>query len=295
MIRRFSTGCVRLAVSRPRFASSPAKPSIKASAAKNTSASTTVASADAANKSTSQAKAPAKPLTSTRTSAAKSTASKVPPPAEASTEQSIRSIPELKLGSSTTPVSETTDPSEVVRNLPELEQSESLGEDWTTSFQGLGSKPFEPRVVDILMAPVTPEDVEVTPDGLIYLPEIKYRRILNRAFGPGGWGIAPRTKTLVTQRQVTREYGLVCLGRLVSVSRGEMDYFNAEGVTTAMEGCKSNALMRCCKDLGIAWELWDPSFIRQFKAKHAESKYFEKKRRFVWKRKDRPWEYPYNQ
>lgn len=27
--------------------------------------------------------------------------------------------------------------------------------------------------------------------GLIYLPEIKYRRILNQAFGPGGWALMP--------------------------------------------------------------------------------------------------------
>ena len=26
----------------------------------------------------------------------------------------------------------------------------------------------------------------------------------------------------------------------------------------AMEAAKSNALMRCCKDLGVASELWDP-------------------------------------
>ena len=26
----------------------------------------------------------------------------------------------------------------------------------------------------------------------------------------------------------------------------------------ALESAKSNALMRCCKDLGIASELWDP-------------------------------------
>lgn len=180
-------------------------------------------------------------------------------------------------------------------SVGQIEQAENLNEDWSTSFGGLGSRPFEPRIIEILMAPVEPLDVEITPDGLLYLPEIKYRRILNRAFGPGGWGIAPRTKTMVTAKQVTREYGLVCLGRLVSVSRGEQDYFNADGVTTAMEGCKSNALMRCCKDLGIASELWDPSFIRVFKSKYCDSKYFEKKRRYVWKRKDRVWEYPYNQ
>ncbi len=58
------------------------------------------------------------------------------------------------------------------------------------------------------------------------------------------------------------------------------------GIPTATEAVKSNALMRCCKDLGVASELWydfleillfpffsfsahrDPRFIREFKAKH---------------------------
>ena len=111
-------------------------------------------------------------------------------------------------------------------------------------------------------------------DGLLYLPEIKYRRILNKAFGPGGWGLAPRSETNVGPKIVSREYALVCLGRsvycgylslkatelvvrrLVSVARGEQEYFDPSGIPTATEACKSNALMRCCKDLGIASELW---------------------------------------
>lgn len=44
--------------------------------------------------------------------------------------------------------------------------------------------------------------------------------------------------------------------RLVAVARGEQEYFDPSGVPTATEACKSNALMRCCKDLGIASELW---------------------------------------
>jgi hypothetical protein len=44
--------------------------------------------------------------------------------------------------------------------------------------------------------------------------------------------------------------------RLVSIARGEQDYFDPNGIATATEGCKSNALMRCCKDLGIASHLW---------------------------------------
>jgi hypothetical protein len=53
----------------------------------------------------------------------------------------------------------------------------------------------------------------VKPDGIIYLPEIKYRRILNAAFGPGGWGLAPRGELMVQDRLVTREYALVVHGR----------------------------------------------------------------------------------
>lgn len=68
----------------------------------------------------------------------------------------------------------------------------------------------------MLLAPISFDDVEVKPDGIIYLPEIKYRRILNKAFGPGGWGLAPRGETIVTGKSITREYALVAHGRCVN-------------------------------------------------------------------------------
>jgi hypothetical protein len=85
--------------------------------------------------------------------------------------------------------------------------------DWTRSFHGLSSSPFTAEQAAILQEPLKFDDIEIKPDGIIYLPEIKYRRILNRAFGPGGWGLAPRGETIVTGKVVTREYGLVCGGR----------------------------------------------------------------------------------
>jgi len=134
----------------------------------------------------------------------------------------------------------------------------------------------------------------------LYLPEIKYRRVLNKAFGPGGWGLAPRSETNVGPKVVSREYALVCLGRLVAIARGEQEYFDIHGIPTATEACKSNALMRCCKDLGIASELWDPRFIREFKAAHGAEVFAEhvitKKKRKLWRRKDQPkLDYPYRE
>ncbi|KAF8466453.1 mitochondrial genome maintenance MGM101-domain-containing protein [Kalaharituber pfeilii] len=172
------------------------------------------------------------------------------------------------------------------------------GIDWARSFSGLSREPFPREVIDILLAPLNLSEIEIKPDGIIYLPEIKYRRILNLAFGPGGWGLAPRSDTIVTSSSVTREYGLVCHGRLVSVARGEQDYFDPSGIPTATEGCKSNALMRCCKDLGIASELWDPRFIRKFKKEMCQEVMVEhvpsKKKRKIWVRKGDNIEYPYH-
>ncbi|WWC71994.1 uncharacterized protein I206_105953 [Kwoniella pini CBS 10737] len=174
------------------------------------------------------------------------------------------------------------------------------GQDWSNSFSGLSEKPFSKEIADELLRELRPQDVEIKPDGLLYLPEIKYRRTLNAAFGPGGWGLAPRGETNIGPRIVSREWGLVCLGRLVSIARGEQEYFDPSGIPTATEACKSNALMRCCKDLGIASELWDPSFIRDFKVKHCKEVFVEhatkKSKKKLWRKKDGPkFEYPWKE
>lgn len=181
-----------------------------------------------------------------------------------------------------------------------LPGNDALGTDWSRSYHGLSTQSFSREIADILLAPIDEMDIEVKPDGLIYLPEIKYRRALNKAFGPGGWGLAPRTETNVGPRIVSREYALVCLGRLVAIARGEQEYFDPAGIPTATEACKSNALMRCCKDLGIASELWDPRFIREFKEKHCVEVWGEhvttRKKKKLWRRKDQPkLDYPYKE
>jgi Mitochondrial genome maintenance MGM101 len=93
--------------------------------------------------------------------------------------------------------------------------------------------------------------------------------------------------------------GTEILNRLVSIARGEQDYFSPDGIPTAAEGCKSNALMRCCKDLGVASELWDPRFIRKFKAEHAREVWVEhvvnKKKNRIWTRKGDDVSYPFKE
>lgn len=235
------------------------------------------------------------PVTKSSTSTSRSTSTDASPASSSSPKESVSEIEP----SSEVPVKSTT--SYILHDAPLEASNKNNGEtiNWSDSFHGLGAQPFSKEIAEILLAPVAEEDIEIKPDGLLYLPEIKYRRVLNRAFGPGGWGLAPRTESLVTSGQISREYGLICHGRLVSIARGEQDYFGGEEkLTTALEGCKSNALMRCCKDLGIASELWDPSFIRRWKKKYCEEIFVEhvntKKKKKIWKLKSiKTIDYPY--
>ena len=132
-------------------------------------------------------------------------------------------------------------------DLSTQSELDASGTDWTRSFAGLSSSPFSKEAANVLLAPLDPLDVEIKPgqidlsavsadartDGIVYLPEIsqcieqalagadalaEYRRILNRAFGPGGWGLAPRGPASVAGKAVSREYALVCLGRRVALS-----------------------------------------------------------------------------
>jgi len=156
-------------------------------------------------------------------------------------------------------------------------------------YQGISKEPFAKDITDVLLSNIDSEDIEIKPDGLIYLPEIKYRRILNTAFGPGGWALKPFGPPVVDNGSLIRPYALYCLGRYVAESIGEQPYNEQSSFisfATATEAAKSNALVRCCKDLGIGSSLWDPTFIRQWKAKHATEKFFEhqksKEKRKFW-------------
>jgi hypothetical protein len=57
--------------------------------------------------------------------------------------------------------------------------------------------------------------------------------------------------------------------------------------------------MRCCKDLGIASELWDPRFIKRFMKEHGRETIVEhvttKKRRRHFMRKDDEVKYPFKE
>ncbi|CAI8009253.1 Mitochondrial genome maintenance protein mgm101 homolog [Geodia barretti] len=164
---------------------------------------------------------------------------------------------------------------------------------------GISTSTFPQRILSVLLHPVNEQDVEIKPDGLIYLPEIKYRRILNQAFGPGGWALMPRGNEGEGAQLITREYSLYCHGRFISQATGEHTFYSKSNLSygKACESAKSNALTRCCKDLGIASELWDPQFVSKWKKQYSEEAWCEnvrnKEKKRLWRKASSGETFPY--
>lgn len=141
-------------------------------------------------------------------------------------------------------------------------------------FEGAAVEPFPDAVRKVLAEPPDPRDVEIKPDGIVFLPGVAWRRYLTRAFGAGGWSILPRSPARVMDNIVVYHGALVCLGRFVAEAVGECFYrANNPNMSYAscVEGAKTDALSRCCKDLGIATDLWDANWREEWKAKYATS------------------------
>ena len=159
-------------------------------------------------------------------------------------------------------------------------------------YSGASTHPFSPDVCRVLMLDFDESAIEIKPhNGVVYLPGTFYRQRLNQAFGPGGWAMIPRGPRTMKDSQMFREYALYALGRFVAEAVGNQEYISTNRDMTeadAAEGCKTNAIQRCCKDLGIASKLWEPSFIAAWKVKYAAEVYVRGKDRPQWRRKDRP-------
>lgn len=168
---------------------------------------------------------------------------------------------------------------------------------FVNNFVGMATAPFSEKAIAALLAPVDPSQVEIKPDGIVYLPGIHYRNRLIDAFGPGGWALAPRSEPQKLGDLVVYHAALYVSGRFVSEATGECQYHaNNRGMSyvSALEGARTDALTRCCKDLGVARELWDPTWRETWIAANANRAWAEvdgKRKQLYW-RKDReaPWQ-----
>lgn len=114
---------------------------------------------------------------------------------------------------------------------------------------------------------------DVLPTGEIYLPQIHYRDLLNKVVGAGAWALMPVGEWMKQDDLLCREWHLLIRGRFAAMAVGHGKYIannpRAGNWADAAESCKSNALMRCCKDLGIAAAAWNKKWADAWRDAHA--------------------------
>lgn len=104
-------------------------------------------------------------------------------------------------------------------------------------------------------------------ENLIYIEHAFLRDRLNSVIGLGQWSLIPRSRWAEDYRtskgtaasRVYVEAMLMVRGCFVSEAVGEMEYYPgnaAQNYGDAVEGAKTAALRRCCKEFGIGLQAW---------------------------------------
>jgi hypothetical protein len=163
------------------------------------------------------------------------------------------------------------------------------------------SQPLSERQIEILLEDVPEDQIEIRPDGIVYWPGVFARLRLTRSLGPGGWALIPLEPPTVDKEKNRVYYrgALFVGGRFFAEATGGHDYRpdnKNDSWDDALEAAKTNSLVRCCKDLGIGHELWEPSYVRRWIRENAVQVWCEgvkgsreegKKKPF-WRRKADP-------
>lgn len=140
-------------------------------------------------------------------------------------------------------------------------------------YVGISSSAMNDEQRTVLLEPPTDAELEIRPDGIVYLSHVGYRRRLTAAVGPMGWAMRRLTGYWRMPGALLCEFALYINGAFVSAAIGEGRYDPDDdwspSFSDASESCRSNALVRCCKDLGMALELWDKGALDTWRTTYA--------------------------
>lgn len=140
-------------------------------------------------------------------------------------------------------------------------------------YVGISAAALDEAQRSVLLEPPTDQELEIRPDGIVYLSHVGYRRRLTAAVGPMGWAMRRLTGYWRMPGALLCEFALYVNGSFVSAAIGEGRYDPEDdwspSFSDASESCRSNALVRCCKDLGMALELWDKGALETWRNTYA--------------------------
>lgn len=133
-------------------------------------------------------------------------------------------------------------------------------------FAGASTLAVSDTEASILSEPFPDEEIEILPSGEPYVAQGRYRTRLNLAFRRGLWALLPISDFVIDERTGTTSqgWGLFVRGKLVSIAWGSGSGGDSD-LAQALEGAKSNALVRVCKDLGMGLVLAEKRWAEAFR------------------------------
>lgn len=152
-----------------------------------------------------------------------------------------------------------------------------------------GEESFPPEVQAALSMDAEDDMIDIKPNGAIYVSHPIYRDVLDRAFGIGGWALVPLESPRIKGDRAIWYGFLKARGQYIESAYGGCSYVpkNREmNEDDAVEGAKSDCLVRCCKALPLFRNLWNHDFAEAWKKQYAyqvENPNYPGKR--IWKKK----------
>ena len=172
---------------------------------------------------------------------------------------------------------------ETSNNIPTIYKSE------INIFQGASTLSISEDETKKLSADFSNELIEIRPDGMIFLPQVFWRERLNKVFGIGQWALIIKHNTQDVERnKLYVESVMMIRGCYISTAVGEAELHEdnkMQSWASVWESAKSDSITRCCKDLGIASQLWQPNFINKWKDDNAVQVWVDGKNRPQWRKK----------
>ena len=172
--------------------------------------------------------------------------------------------------------------------IPELI---NLPEAVKTIITTAGTLETDDKQREILYAPPDRDEIQIRPDGLIYLPWVFWARRLKAAFGTS-WVVVQSGEPQMENNLILVRYMLFIQGKYVGTAYGEQEFHPNNKTMSygdAIEATQSNAITRLCKHLGMCEELWSKDYIETWKKEYAVTYIYHNKQKNQdetrWKKK----------
>ena len=177
-------------------------------------------------------------------------------------------------------------------------------------YRNLNKWKADKELTEELTKPFSPYDVEILPDnhGTVYLGHDKLTKRLNDVLGVGCWAIVfdkidYRECTGINEDGKDAEKKEATVNGILYIDDSFITDAEATennpflGKSDSIESARSSVIRRLCKHCGIGLELWNSSYIEDWKENYASQIWVKNKKKHkdekIWFKKGAKIEYPY--